>query len=194
MKKPAYIYQGQAGTNTMIVIAVFTALTCAGGFIRIPMIPVPFTLQTFFVYLSALLLGAKRGMLSQIMFLLIGLTGIPVFTYGGGPAYLLQPTFGYLAAFPLSCFITGKISEFLQGKNNIMIYLSAGLSGALIILLIGTVYLYINLKFIVHETISVKNILYIGFIIFLPAEIIKVFFAAFTARKIIKSKVLILNP
>ncbi len=91
----------------LLAAAVFAALTGASAYVRIPFFPVPFTLQTLFVYLSGITLGKKYGMASQGLFLTLGLIGLPVFTGGGGPASVLQPTFGYLAAFPLAAWLAG---------------------------------------------------------------------------------------
>ena len=82
---------------------LFTALIGVGAFLKItiPVQPVPmhFTLQFFFVLLAALLLGSKRAFASVLTYLVIGLCGIPVFATGGGPAYLLKPTFGFVTVF-----------------------------------------------------------------------------------------------
>jgi len=171
---------------SMILIAVFTALTCVGGFIRIPMLPVPFTLQTFFVYFSGLMLGAKKSFLSQLLFLIIGLAGIPVFTNGGGPAYILQPSFGYLAVFPLSAYVCGIISHRLNHKQSFFKLLFACGAGALIILGFGSIYLYFNLNYIVDISISFKKTFVSGFIVFLPAETIKLLTTVWILSKIKK--------
>ena len=84
---------------------LFTALIAVGAFLKItiPVQPVPmhFTLQFFFVLLAALLLGSKRAFASVITYLVIGLCGLPIFATGGGPAYLLKPTFGFLIGFEI---------------------------------------------------------------------------------------------
>ncbi len=172
---------------SMILIAVFTALTCMGGFIRIPMFPVPFTLQTLFVYLSALFLRTRKAVLSQVLFLVIGLAGIPVFAKGGGPAYILQPSFGYLAAFPLSVYICGKI--FSKNKNHSFPrLLFACASSVLVILGVGSLYLYFNLSYIIDTSISFSKIFVTGFLVFLPAEVLKCFIAVWIYRKLEKIK------
>ena len=68
----------------MIFVALFAALTAIGGFIRIPLGPVPFTLQFLFSAYAGVLLGARLGLYSQILYVGIGLLGIPIFTRGGG--------------------------------------------------------------------------------------------------------------
>ena len=105
----------------LTVCGLFTALTAVGAFIKI-VIPVGadtmnFTLQWFFVLLAGLLLGSKRAFLSVSTYLLIGLMGIPVFARGGGPAYLLRPTFGFLLGFALAAYAMGKICEWMHSSK-----------------------------------------------------------------------------
>ena len=78
-------------TYKMILVSIFAALTAVGAFIKIPLPPVPFTLQVFFVILSGLLLGSRMGLASQIVYIALGLVGVPVFTEGGGLQYIFHP-------------------------------------------------------------------------------------------------------
>lgn len=84
--------------------AVFAALTAIGAWVTIPTFHVPFTLQTFFVYLSVLTLR-KHAFLSQGIYILMGLVGLPVFAMGK-PGYLalIGPTGGYIIGFLLGSF------------------------------------------------------------------------------------------
>lgn len=103
-RSPAVIWPAVAG---------FALLTWAGARIAVPLpfTPVPGTLQTLAVLLAGLLLGARAGAASQILYLSIGLAGIPVFALpGAGPGYLLGPTGGYLLGFALAAWVTGSIS------------------------------------------------------------------------------------
>ena len=86
-------------TRDMVLFALFTALIAIGAFIRIPVPFCPFTLQLLFTTLAGLLLGSRRGAASVAVYVLLGLVGLPVFTSGGGPSYIFQPTFGYLIGF-----------------------------------------------------------------------------------------------
>ena len=79
---------------SLILCALFAALIAVGAFIKIPVPFVPFTLQLLFTTLAGIVLGPKYGALSVGVYILIGLCGVPIFTQGGGPAYVLQPTFG----------------------------------------------------------------------------------------------------
>ncbi len=96
-------------SRRIVRIAYFTMLTIIGVLIKIPMGAVHFSLQTLFVILSGLLLGATDGMISQIVYILLGLVGLPIFTGGGGFSYVLYPTFGYLVGFIISSFFCGLL-------------------------------------------------------------------------------------
>lgn len=101
-------------TRDMILISMFAALTAIGAFIKIPTPIVPFTLQYLFCAYSGVLLGAKHGLYSQLLYVGIGLMGIPIFANGGGPTYIFQPTFGYLLGFILCAYVIGKSTEKLK--------------------------------------------------------------------------------
>ncbi|MBR3275236.1 MAG: biotin transporter BioY [Eubacterium sp.] len=86
-------------TKDLIRIAVMSMIIGVCAWIAIPM-PVPFTLQIFGVFAALKLLGAKKGTLSIVVYILLGLVGIPVFSsFQAGPAVLLGPTGGYIIGF-----------------------------------------------------------------------------------------------
>ncbi|MEE8446865.1 MAG: biotin transporter BioY [Gemmatimonadota bacterium] len=91
---------------------LFAVLTAAGARLAVPLpgTAVPFTLQVLAVLLSGFLLGPFVGAASQIVYLAAGLAGVPVFYAGGGFAYLLGPTGGYLLAFPAAAAIAGAFA------------------------------------------------------------------------------------
>lgn len=94
-------------------IAIFVILTCLAARVAVPLpgTPVPVTLQTLPVLMAGLCLGAGPGSLSQIIYVALGLGGVPVFALpGAGPAYLLGPTGGYLAGFIAAAWIVGTIA------------------------------------------------------------------------------------
>jgi biotin transport system substrate-specific component len=96
--------------STTVWIGSFALLTALGAQIVLPTIPVPFTLQTFFVLLSGALLGPRKGAAAQMSYLAMGASGMPVFAgLAGGFPYLLGPTGGYLLAFPFAAFVTGAL-------------------------------------------------------------------------------------
>ncbi len=74
---------------------------------QVPGGPVPVTMQNLFVVMSGMLLGPRAGATSQAVYLLMGLMGLPVFSGGGGPGYVMSPTFGYLLGFIAASAVSG---------------------------------------------------------------------------------------
>ena len=105
-------------TKSMIYCGLFTALIAAGAFIKIPVPVVPFTLQYLFTMLAGLFLGSRRGMISVVAYMLLGLAGLPIFSEGGGIWYIFKPSFGYIIGFCLGTYVTGLIAECRSGKTH----------------------------------------------------------------------------
>ena len=121
----------QNNTRYAAYTGLFTTLIILGAFIKIPVPVIPFTLQFLFVSLAGLLLGAKYGGLSVLLYAALGLIGLPVFTAGGGITYVLFPTFGYIIGFILAAFLTGLISSRMQ--PNTKNYMFAAFCGLMIL-------------------------------------------------------------
>lgn len=121
------------------LVATFAALiaVCA----LMPAIPVagmavPITLQTFGVMLAGVVLGARRGALAVLLYLAVGLAGLPVFAQGtGGLAVLGKPSLGYLVAFPVAAAIAGALvtraARVRAGRLPLMVFLAA-MAGSLL--------------------------------------------------------------
>lgn len=165
-------------------IALFTALTAVGAFIKIPIPMVPITLQVFFVSLAGVLLGSKKGALSQLLYVAIGLAGFPIFTQGGGIAYVLKPTFGYLIGFVLGAYVTGLIAEKMKVKK-IRNILLAILSGVGVIYVIGVAYLYIINNYYVGKEFSLWFAFYYGFLVCIGGDLICSYFASILCNKLL---------
>src|SRR5215211_6026822 len=88
--------------------ALMAAVTAVAAQIAIPIFPVPFTLQVFAVVLSGFLLGPRYGALAQVIYLLVGAIGVPVFAqFKGGLGVVLGPTGGYLVSYPIAAAVAG---------------------------------------------------------------------------------------
>lgn len=101
-------------TYTLIVTALMAALMCIAGpnSILIPMSPVPISFTTLAIFISAFVLGKKMCTVSTVIYLLLGLVGLPVFSgYSGGFGKFAGPTGGYLIGFIFTAFITGFFIE-----------------------------------------------------------------------------------
>jgi biotin transport system substrate-specific component len=101
----------------LTAVAFVTVLTIAAAQISIPLpfTPVPFTFQPMVVLLGAAALGSTLGATSQVLYLMLGIMGLPVFAASPilpqGIARLLGPTGGYLMAYPLAAFVCGALAE-----------------------------------------------------------------------------------
>lgn len=96
-----------------LTVALFALLTALGAHVAVPLgiTPVPMTLQTLFVLLAGALLGPVAGATSQLLYLGLGVAGVPVFAMGAaGLPWIFGPTGGYLMAFPLAAALVGWIS------------------------------------------------------------------------------------
>lgn len=196
-------------TLRLVLCSLFTALITVGAFIRIPVSVVPITLQTLFVLLAGLLLGKKTGTAAVLIYIALGLVGVPVFTAGGGFSYVLQPTFGYILGFALGAFVAGSIVEKSSAST---IYnkrqtdksvesaplkkeikkqptygrlLIASLAGLAVIYALGLAYFYLISKFYLHTFSGAWNLRLTGFLFTVPGDIALCFLCALLAKKLI---------
>jgi len=172
-------------TLALVMIAMFAALTAIGAFIKIPLPIVPFTLQIVFVFLAGCLLGSRNGFYSQLVYIGVGLVGLPVFTQGGGITYVLQPTFGYLIGFALAAYVIGIILERVETPTK-KHFIGATITGLFIIYGIAVPYLYVALNFWLDMSTSWSHVFVIGFLSSIVADFCLAISAALLADKLYK--------
>lgn len=138
-------------TRDLILTALFTALMIAGAFIRIPFPLLPVTLQTLFCALAGLILGPRLGALSMTVYAVLGLTGMPVFTQGGGITYVLNKSFGFILGFIAGAYIIGNLSggHKIPSKAN---SIKAAIAGLFAIYSLGIAYMFLILRFYTGNT------------------------------------------
>jgi biotin transport system substrate-specific component len=151
-----------------IGVVAFAILTALGAYVRLPLgfTPVPLTLQTFFILLSALFLGSRLSFASQAIYIMLGIMGIPLFTLSGsGLLYLAGPTSGYLLGFLIAAILVGQGLK-LTLDRPLAVFALLSLASA-VILVIGTAWL----KLI--SNLSWERALFMGFLPFFAGDIIK---------------------
>ncbi len=161
----------QAIAKDVILVLSFSLLTALFAQASFWIGPVPITGQTLAVLLAGLLLGSVRGALSQIAYLLVGLTGIPFwFAAGGalGVARLIGPTGGYLIGFVFAAFLVGKLAERGWDKK-IKTAISAMLIGNIVIYIFGLSWL--------ANFIPLKGLLIAGLYPFILGDALKILLA-----------------
>lgn len=104
-------------TRKLIHGALAIAMLTVGAWIKIPFFLVPISLQMFAVFFNLLVFEASVSRVAIIVYVLMGLFGLPVFTNGGGLQYVFQPSFGYLIGFVFATFIlTTSFAKQLKGQ------------------------------------------------------------------------------
>lgn len=135
---------GKGKTYDMAYIAVFTVLIAICSWISIPAV-VPFTLQTFAVFLTVIILGGKRGTTAVALYVLLGAIGVPVFAeFTGGPGIILRNTGGYIIGFIFSALVMWLMESIfiktLHVKHVIIVQAASMVLGLLACYAAGTVW------------------------------------------------------
>jgi biotin transport system substrate-specific component len=166
--------------------ALFAAVMAVSAFIQIPTGTVPLTLQSTAALITGYCLGPVHGPAATLLYTAVGLAGIPVFASGGGPAYVLSPTFGYILGFTVCAGITGFLARFNKRGSVVYAYLImlAGLGG---IYLPGVLWLIIAMHWIAEVSTPILTLMKIGLFIPLIGDLITTVPAAVVAVRIRKS-------
>ena len=171
-------------TQNLVLCSLFVALIAAGAFIKIPVPVVPFTLQFLFTMMAGLLLGGKLGAVSVGAYILIGLLGLPVFAEGGGPAYILKPSFGYIIDFAAASYVTGVIANRVPNPTYRRL-LAANFIGLGIVYLFGMVYYYLMSNLYLGNPIGLWPLFLYCFILAVPGDILLCVLGAFLGKRMI---------
>ncbi|MCD4810543.1 MAG: biotin transporter BioY [Methanosarcinales archaeon] len=163
----------------MVYASLFAALTAVGAFIKIPIpiSPVPITLQVFFVLLAGLVLGSRWGGTSMVVYVMLGIIGLPVFSGGSsGLGILLGPTGGYIIGFVAGAFVTGLIYN--KANDSKTATIGAMIGGLAMIYLLGVM----QLSFVANMTL--QQAVAVGMLPFLIGDAIKIVAALIVADRI----------
>ncbi len=175
-------------TRDITEISIFVALMVVGAFIKFPnpLFPaVPVTLQLFFAVLAGLILGARNGLISQLIYTFLGLVGLPVFAYGGGFSYVLNPTFGFVVGFIFAAYFAGLLRE-KAGASLRGIYLASAL-GFVLVYGFGIVYMYLINVFVLYKPASFLGIC-VGMMPFMVKDLALVALNGILVPVILKTK------
>ena len=161
----------------LCVTALMAAVMCILGPASIPIGEIPVTLTNLVIYLAVYLLGVKFGTLSCLVYLLLGLAGLPVFSgYAGGLAKFAGPTGGYLVGFLFMAFISGLFIE--KHTHNQLWCITGMIFGSVVMYLFGTVW------YVVLTKCSFGTALAVCVLPFLIGDLLKIVIAAFVGRQL----------
>lgn len=169
-------------TKTLIDISLLAAITAVLSQIAVPLpfTPVPINLATLGVFLCGALLGAKYGALTQIVYILLGVIGLPVFSgFSGGAGVLFGPTGGYIIGYIFAALCTGLFIKKLPKKFSY--YTLSMFIGLVVCYLFGTAW------FIYLTKATFRKALAACIIPFIPGDILKIITASFIAIRLKKT-------
>jgi biotin transport system substrate-specific component len=171
------ISSSTSDVRKMAYSSLFAALVAVGAYVEIPLPLVPITLQVLFVLLAGAMLGARWGALSMLVYVLLGMIGLPVFSGGSsGLGVLLGTTGGYIIGFIVAAFVVGYLSE-KKGTLSIIWNMVHMFAGLFVIFLFGASYL-------MHVAdLTFSGAMAAGILPFIPGGIIKVILASVIASK-----------
>ncbi len=171
-------------TKDITQIGMFAALTAIGAFIAIPVGPVPITLQSFFVLLAGIVLGSKKAVYSQIAYVLLGLSGLPIFSgFSGGFQHMLKPTAGFLLGYIAMAYCVGKIAERENTSGNISL---AVIAGTAVLYAVGLPYMYGILNVMLSKKLNIMQVLNMGMFMFIPGDTLKAVIAVYVGQSLKK--------
>lgn len=176
-----------ADAEKLALAFMMAGLTAMLAQVRIPLpwTPVPITGSTFGAIFSGVLLGNIWGGISMIIYVALGAAGLPVFTgFKGGTAVLLGPTAGYLLGFVVTAFLIGYITDNYAKARRFLPLFNLMLISSALILAFGSAYLAIWLGAVKGQGASLGEVLWMGFIPFIPGDIFKSLIAALIATSI----------
>lgn len=148
----AGLNRGRRVAAELAKCAIFVVLMIVSAFIKIPFPLVPLTFQTVVAVLAGLLLGPLYGTAAVGVYIFMGLIGLPVFTSGGGFAYVVQPTFGYILGFAAAAFVAGALCGRRKAAQiTLRGALLASVAGFLVNYIVGVLYFLLIWHFYMHN-------------------------------------------
>ena len=167
----------------VIYCSIFVTLMIVTAFIKIPFPLVPLTMQFAVSNLAGILLGKKNGAVCVAVYILLGLIGLPVFANGGGVAYVLMPTFGYILGMAAGTWAAGTVVEIKKdyGYKTTMV---AGAVNLICVYAIGFAYLLIINGAYLGVEINLKQLFVMAVLVSLPGDIIKCIVSSLLAKRV----------
>jgi biotin transport system substrate-specific component len=174
-RAPSRALQTAERAGAVLFVTILTAVAAQIS-VPLPFTPVPFTFQPMVVLIGAAALGARLGAASQVLYLALGLAGLPVFAaspeLAQGAARLLGPTGGYLMSYPMAAFVAGALAE--RGFDRRYLTAVLAMACGLVVIFAGGVFWLAAFV----QARGVSAALAVGFYPFIVADFIKLLLAA----------------
>lgn len=134
--------------------------------------------------LAGLILGGRLGAIAVCAYIMMGLLGLPVFAEGGGLAYVLRPSFGYLLGFAAASYVTGHIANQVKNPGHGRLLL-ANFIGLAIVYFFGMLYYYLISRFYLGTPIGLWPLFLYCFLLAVPGDIVLCVLGAYLGKRLI---------
>jgi biotin transport system substrate-specific component len=169
-------YRAAEQIGAVLFVTVLTSIAAQIS-VPLPFTPVPFTFQPMVVLVGAAALGSRLGLASQVLYLALGIAGLPVFAASPllphGAARLLGPTGGYLMSYPFAAFVAGSLAE--RGFDRRYVTAVVAMACGLAVVFAGGV---LWLTVASRPALSLSSSLAAGFFPFILPDLLKLLVAA----------------
>ncbi len=166
--------------RSIVLCALFVAVCAVCAALYIPS-PVPFSLQIFGVFLSAFLLGCRRGTLAVTCYILLGAVGVPVFAgFRGGLSVIMSATGGFILSFPLVSFFTAYVSKKSTSKYNRLV---GGCAGLILCYTVGTIW-FIAITLSQGGVVNILSVMAVCVLPYIIPDILKLLLADLLTKRL----------
>ncbi len=174
-------------TRKLAMTSVMAALMCLAGMLLHWVSPglVPFSVLPVLVLMSGIILGAEYAAMAMLVYLVLGLFGLPVFSSApfGGVGYILKPTFGFLLGNVAAAYVVGRVYR----EGSLWWAIVAVLAGLGTLYLFGLSYMFMILRWVLDNQASVSSVL-IGFVPFILGDLIKAGIAVWVGQEVVRRR------
>lgn len=171
--------------RNMILSGLFAALLAVSSqiYFPLPFSPVPHTLQILFVFLAGILLGGRWGLTSVVIWIMLGVFGLPVFAQGkAGIATLFYPTGGFLFGFAVCAYLVGRLTA--GNQLTVPKVTAIMLLGLAVTYAIGLAGFMISFQYVLHKPMTWEQAVMLTVVPFAPFDAFKALAAAFLGVRV----------
>ena len=156
------------------------ALMIISSWIYIPIGPIPITMQTAVLFIISYILGAKKAVVAIIVYIVLGLFGLPIFAgFSGGISKIVSPSFGFILSYIPSAWIVGSFNR-LKLRELVMVLTFTNI----LIYIIGISYMLLLSNLYLGNDLTLTGAIAVGMLPFIPGDIVKIGLSSIIIKRI----------
>ena len=171
-------------TKKIILTGMFVSFIIVCSLIKIPMIPVPISLAFTSINLICLISDTNLSFISVLMYIVLGLAGIPVFSQGGGIGYVLNPTFGYILGFFIMPFISSFFKKIVVYNKEFVKNIIISILNMFTVYICGMIYAVFILKTFYVMSYDIRQFITLFALIFIPGDLLMALITSFLGARL----------